>query len=223
MKLTKYLSLLLPLFIVGCETTVGLNIDEVVTVVTSLSLTAEGGEDAIEFDIPCDWEASISEDADWLTLNKYSGNSGRNYINVTAEDNKSIEAREAVITIHNDIYEVSKEVTVYQEANDPYIALSNNELELDKNESYKSIVVESRIPWSATIVVNVDQVTMTPTPNWITITPRKGDKGTTTLKVTVKGNNTNDIRSADIKIENSEYKVSKVLTITQSAGDATRL
>ena len=198
---------------VGCETTVGLNIDEVVTSYTeSLSLTAEGGEDAIEFDLLCDWEASISEDADWLTLNKYSGNSGRNYIDVTAEENKSIEAREAVITIYNDIYKVSKEVTVYQEANDPYITLSNNDLEFDKNESSKSIEIESSIPWSATIVSN---------PDWLTITPTKGDKGTTTLKVTVKGNNTIDSRSANIKIENSEYKLSKVLTITQSMGDAT--
>ena len=212
MKLIKYLSFLLPLFIVGCETTVGLNIDEVVTSYTeSLSLTAEGGEDAIEFDIPCDWEASISEDADWLTLNKYSGNSGRNYIDVTAEDNKSIEAREAVITIYNNIYGFYKDITVYQEANDPYITLSNNELEFDKNESSKSIEVESNIPWSATIVSN---------PDWLAITPTKGDKGTTTLKVTVKGNNTIDIRPADIKIENSEYKLSKVLTITQSMGDA---
>ncbi|MBR4029671.1 MAG: leucine-rich repeat protein [Alistipes sp.] len=212
MKLIKYLSFLLPLFIVGCETTVGLNIDEVVTSYTeSLSFTAEGGEDAIEFDIPCDWEASISEDADWLTLNKYSGNRGRNYINVTAEENKTIEAREAVITIYNDIYGLHKDITVYQEANDPYITLSNNELEFGKNESFKSIEVESSIPWSATIVSN---------PDWLTITPKKGDNGTTTLKVTVKGNNTIDNRSANIKIENSEYKLSKVLTITQSAGDA---
>ena len=198
----------------------GLNIDEVVTSCTeSLSFNAEGGEDAIEFNLLCDWKASISEDADWLTLNKYSGNSGRNYIDVTAEENKTIEAREAVITIYNDIYEVSKEVTVYQKANDPYITLSNNELEFDKNESSKSIEVESNIPWSATIVSNLDQTTITPT-NWITITPTNGDNGTTTLKVTVKGNNTIDIRSADIKIENSEYKLSKVLTITQSVGDA---
>ena len=213
MKLTKYLSFLLPLFIVGCETTVGLNIDEVVTSYTeSLSFATEGGEDAIEFDIPCDWEASISEEADWLTLNKYSGNSGRNYINVTAEDNKSLEAREAVITIYNDIYGFYKDITVYQEENTPYIALSNNKLEFDKNKSSKSIEVESSIPWSATIVSN---------PDWLTITPTKGDNGTTTLKVTVKGNNTIDIRSANIKIENSEYKLSKVLTITQSVGDAT--
>ena len=213
MKLIKYLSFLLPWLIVGCETTVGLNIDEVVTSYTeSLSFIADGEEDVIEFDIPCDWKASISEEADWLTLNKYSGNSGRNYINVTAEENKTIEAREAVITIYNDIYEVSKEVTVYQEANDPYITLSDNDLEFDKNKSSKSIEVESSIPWSATIVSN---------PDWLTITPTKGDNGTTTLKVTVKGNNTIDIRSANIKIENSEYKLSKVLTITQSAGDAT--
>ena len=191
----------------------GLNIDDVVTSYTeSLSFTAEGGEDAIEFDIHCDWETSISEEADWLTLSEYSGNSGRNYIDVTAEENKTIEAREAVITIYNDIYEISKEVTVYQEANDPYITLSNNKLEFDKNESSKSIEVESNIPWSATIVSN---------PDWLTITPTKGDNGTTTLKVTVKGNNTIDIRSADIKFENSEYKLSKVLTITQSMGDAT--
>lgn len=120
MKLIKYLSFLLPLFIVGCETTVGLNIDEVVTSYTeTLSFTSEGGEDVIEFYILCDWEASISEEADWLTLSEYSGIGGWNYIYVTAKENKSIEAREAVITIYNDIYEVSKEVTVYQEANDP--------------------------------------------------------------------------------------------------------
>ena len=209
MKLTKYLSFLLPLFIAGCETTVGLNIDEVVTSYTeSLSFTAEGGEDAIEFDILCDWEASISEDADWLTLNKYSGNSGGNYINVTAEENKTIEAREAVITIYNDIYGLYKDITVYQEENTPYIALSNNELEFDINESSKSIEVESSIPWSATIVSNSD---------WLTITPTKGDKGKTTLKVTVKDNNTIDVRSAIIKIENSEYNISKVLTIDVKA------
>ena len=192
MKLIKYLSFLLPLFIVGCETTVGLNIDEVVTLYTeSLSFTAEGGEDAIEFDLLCDWEASISEEADWITLSEYSGIGGWNYIYVTAKENKSIEAREAVITIYNDIYEVSKEVTVYQEANDPYITLSNNKLEFGINESSKSIEVESSIPWSATIVSN---------PDWLTITPTKGDNGTTTLKVTVKDNNTIDVRSAIIKI-----------------------
>ena len=98
----------------------GLNIDEVVTSYTeTLSFTSEGGEDVIEFYILCDWEASISEEADWLTLSEYSGIGGWNYIYVTAKENKSIEAREAVITIYNDIYEVSKEVTVYQEANDP--------------------------------------------------------------------------------------------------------
>ena len=190
----------------------GLNIDEVVTLYTeSLSFTAEGGEDAIEFDLLCDWEASISEEADWITLSEYSGIGGWNYIYVTAKENKSIEAREAVITIYNDIYEVSKEVTVYQEANDPYITLSNNKLEFGINESSKSIEVESSIPWSATIVSN---------PDWLTITPTKGDNGTTTLKVTVKDNNTIDVRSAIIKIENSEYNISKVLTITQSVGDA---
>ena len=191
----------------------GLNIDEVVTLYTeSLSFTAEGGEDAIEFDLLCDWEASISEEADWLTLSEYSGIGGWNYIYVTAKENKSIEAREAVITIYNDIYEVSKEVTVYQEeSNTPYIALSNNKLELDENESSKSIEVESNIPWSATIVSN---------PDWLTTTPTKGDKGTTTLKVTVKNNYLRESRSAIIKIENSEYNISKVLTINQKKSDA---
>ena len=190
----------------------GLNIDEVVTLYTeSLSFAAEGGEDAIEFDIPCDWEASISEEADWLTLNEYSGVGGLNYIYVTAKENKSFEEREAVITIYNDIYGLYKDITVYQEENTPYIALSNNELEFDKNESSKSIEVESSIPWSATIVSN---------PDWLTITSTKGDNGTTTLKVTVKNNYLRESRSAIIKIENSEYNISKVLTINQKKSDA---
>ena len=190
----------------------GLNIDEVVTLYTeSLSFAAEGGEDAIEFDILCDWEASISEEADWLTLSEYSGVGGLNYIYVTAKENKSFEAREAVITIYNDIYGLYKDITVYQEENTPYIALSNNELEFDKNESSKSIEVESSIPWSATIVSN---------PDWLTITPTKGDNGTTTLKVTVKNNYLRESRSAIIKIENSEYNISKVLTINQKKSDA---
>ena len=116
MKLIKYLSFLLPLFIVGCETKVGINIDEVVTLYTeSLSFAAEGGEDVIEFYILCDWDTSISEEADWLTLSEYSGIGGWNYIYVTAKENKSIEAREAVITIYNDIYGLHKDITVYQE------------------------------------------------------------------------------------------------------------
>ena len=201
MKLTKYLPFLLPLFMVGCETTVGLNIDEVVTSYTeSLSFTAEGGEDAIEFDLLCDWEASISEDADWLTLNKYSGNSGRNYIDVTAEENKSIEAREAVITIYNDIYKVSKEVTVYQEANDPYITLSNNELEFVKNKSSKSIGVESNTSWEAKC--NAE---------WISLSPTSGSKGKTTMSVSVKENPYEESRTATITIvDNNQTELAKI-------------
>ena len=201
MKLTKYLSFLLPLFVVGCETTVGLNIDEVVTSYTeSLSFTAEGGEDTIEFDIPCDWDASISEEADWLTLNKYSGNSGRNYINVTAEENKTIEAREAVITIYNDTYKVSKEVTVYQEANNPYITLSNNDLEFDKNESSKSIDIESNTSWKAKC--NAE---------WISLSPTSGSKGKTTMSVSVKENPYEESRTATITIEdNNQTELAKI-------------
>ena len=179
----------------------GLNIDEVVTSYTeSLSFTAEGGEDAIEFDLLCDWEASISEDADWLTLNKYSGNSGRNYIDVTAEENKSIEAREAVITIYNDIYKVSKEVTVYQEANDPYITLSNNELEFVKNKSSQSIEVESNTSWEAKC--NAE---------WISLSPTSGSKGKTTMSVSVKENPYEESRTATITIvDNNQTELAKI-------------
>ena len=211
MKLTKYLSFLLPLFMVGCETTVGLNIDEVVTSCTeSLSFTAEGGEDAIEFDIPCDWEASISEEADWLTLNKYSGNSGRNYIDVTAEDNKTIEAREAVITIYNDTYKVSKEVTVYQEANDPYITLSNNKLEFDKNESSRSIDIESNTPWKAKCDAE-----------WISLSPTSGSKGKTTMSVSVKENPYAESRTATITIvDNNQKELAKINVPQQGCSPA---
>ena len=208
MKLIKYLSFLLPLFIVGCETTVGLNIDEVVTSYTeSLSFAAEGGEDAIEFNLLCDWKASISEDADWLTLNKYSGNGGRNYIDVTAEENKSIEAREAVITIYNDIYKVSKEVTVYQEAN--YIALSNNELEFDKNESSKSIEVESDTPWKAKCDAE-----------WISLSPTSGSKGKTTMSVSVKENPYEESRTATITIVDNNQKELAKINVTQQGGSS---
>ena len=196
---------------VGCETTVGLNIDEVVTLYTeSLSFTAEGGEDAIEFDTPCDWEASISEDADWLTLNKYSGNSGRDYIDVTAEENKSIEAREAVITIYNDIYKVSKEVTVYQEANDPYITLSNNDLVFDKNESSKSIDIESNTPWKAKCDAE-----------WISLSPTSGSKGKTTMTVSVKENPCVESRTATITIvDNNQKELAKINVPQQGCSSA---
>ncbi len=189
----------------------GLNIDEVVTSYTeSLSFTAEGGEDAIEFDIPCYWEASISEDADWLTLNKYSGNSGRNYINVTAEDNKTIEAREAVITIYNDIYEVSKEVTVYQEANDPYITLSNNDLDFGKNESSKSIDIESNTPWEAKCDAE-----------WISLSSTSGSKGKTTMSVSVKENPYAESRTATITIvDNTQKELSKINVTQQGCSSA---
>ena len=179
----------------------GLNIDEVVTLYTeSLSFTAEGGEDAIEFDIPCDWEASISEEADWITLSEYSGIGGWNYIYVTAKENKSIKAREAVITIYNDIYEVSKEVTVYQEANDPYITLSNNELEFDKNESSKSIEVESNTPWEAKCDAE-----------WISLSPTSGSKGKTTMSVSVKENPYAESRTATITIvDNNQTELAKI-------------
>ena len=210
MKLTKYLSFLLPLFIVGCETTVGLNIDEVVTSYTeSLSFIADGEEDVIEFDIPCNWKASISEGADWLTLNKYSGNSGRNYINVTAEENRTIEAREAVITIYNDIYEVSKEVTVYQEANDSYITLSNNDLEFDKNESSKSIDIESNTSWKAKCDAE-----------WISLSPTSGSKGKTTMSVSAKENPYAESRTATITIVDNKQKELAKINVKQGGSSA---
>ena len=181
----------------------GLNIDEVVTSYTeSLSFAAEGGEDAIEFNLLCDWKASISEDADWLTLNKYSGNGGRNYIDVTAEENKTIEAREAVITIYNDIYEVSKKVTVYQEAY--YIVLSNNELEFDKNESSKSIEVESATPWKAKCDAE-----------WISLSPTSGSKGKTTMTISAKENLYVESRTATITIVDNNQKVLAKINVTQ--------
>ena len=170
----------------------------------SISAPVEGTTKSITVDGNLSWEASC--DADWITITPTKGTKGTSTLKIEVVENVKTTARESVVKVFNTEYDVEKQITVSQVAFDPTLNVNIVTISAPVEGTTKSVTVDGNLSWEASCAAD-----------WMTITPAKGAKGTSTLKVVVAENTKTTTREAVIKVSNSEYKIEKQITISQEA------
>ena len=150
------------------------------------------------------WDASCT--ADWVTITPTSGEKGTSTIKVEVVSNTKTAVREAVIKVSNSEYKVEKQIAISQEAFGPVLSVSTESISAPVAGTTKSITVDGNISWEASCDAD-----------WVTLTPTKGNKGTSTLKIDVAANTKTVARDAVVTISNAVYDVEKQITISQAA------
>ena len=169
---------------------------------SELSASVEGGAKSVEIDSNISWSATCS--ADWVTLSPKSGVSGKTTLAITIEANYAVDERNTAVKITNSDYNITREIKVVQTKFVPELSVSASELTETVEGGTKSVEIDANISWSATCSAD-----------WITLSPKSGVSGKTTLAITVGANATANERTAIIYVANNEYGVFKEVAITQ--------
>lgn len=206
--ITTYCMVLFAIFLVNCTTTEeGLDSANVIVVSTDkIEVSSKGGQSSITVDSYCPWQITSSEDWSWIKTTASSGHRGKLNFKLILSENTSVEDRTATVTIFNDIYGVSQDISVLQEAGAPYINLSKSEISSPATGSTVDVSIDS----------NVDY-TISSSESWCKVNANRGDIGKTTLRVTIQSSPSTSKRTATIKITNTKRKVTKEITVSQVA------
>ena len=170
----------------------------------SITASVEGGKDVVTVTSNIPWTASC--DADWVTLSHTKGEKGETSINVAIKANATTTDRTATVKITNSEYGITKQIAVSQAAFNPTLNISSGSITAPYTGTTKSITIDGNISWAASCDAD-----------WVTISPTKGEKGSSTFKVVVAENTKATAREAVIKICNAEYNIAEKITISQEA------
>ena len=147
---------------------------------------------------------------DWVTVDKTSGeNNG--VINVTVQENKSVDSRGVVIAIDGKGQNVSKIVELKQLGAEPVLSVSPDTVsDMSAEGGTVQIAVTSNMAWSVNIVTD-----------WVTADKLSGENdGVINLQVQ---KNINPMgRGVVISVENNTYNVSDLVELTQLAAPLSR-
>ena len=160
----------------------------------SLRFTIEGG--TREITITSNFEYNVSKSANWLSVTR-----SENGIKVTAPSYAEVDERTAEITISNDEYRISRVIKVAQGAFVPEWTVTPDALNFATEGGTQKIAITANFEYAYT--ANAD---------WVTL--KKGSDG---IEVTVPNYDKTEDRTAEITISNSEYGISKVVSVKQSA------
>jgi hypothetical protein len=175
------------------------------SVPTTVSMLAAAGTNTfyVNSNITC----SFSCDANWLTLDK-STITGNGTVTLTAEENPTLTARTANITVSGQGV-TSKTVTITQAASLPKLSVAESAASLGNFAgSTATINVSSNTSWSASV-----------NNTWLTISPSSAT-GNGIISVTAEANTSITPRTATVTIS-ATGTASKLITITQAAGNPT--
>ena len=168
----------------------------------SITASVEGGKDVVTVTSNIPWTASC--DADWVTLSHTKGEKRETSINVAIKANATTTDRTATVKITNSEYGITKEIKISQGKFVPELKVDVTEISTSTAGETKPVKVTSNIPWTASCSAD-----------WVTLSQTKGEKGETTLNITIKANATTSDRSATVKISNSEYNKTATINIKQ--------
>ena len=169
-----------------------------------LELEEEGGVAEIKVSSSVSWEASV--DVDWIEISPKSGVSGVTTMTINVNKNTSLDSRSSVIRIVNTEYDIEQEILVVQSEFVPELKVNVEKLEnISFDDSTEEIEIASNISWKSSIDVD-----------WISISPKSGISGVTTMTINVNKNTSVESRSSVIKIVNSEYGIEEEILVVQS-------
>lgn len=149
-----------------------------------------------------DWTADSN--ASWCTVSPNAGN-GTGSFTISAQENKTVAKRSAVITVRCLNNQLQKAISISQEAGAPYINLAAEEILLPCTASEVTTALISNTSWTATC-----------DSDWCTVTPSSGS-GDRALTVKAKENPAIQTRSAKLILVSSDGQCSKLVTVTQES------
>ena len=174
----------------------------------SINIVAAGETKSVTLESNISWEASC--DADWVTVTPTNGENGTSTLKVKVAENTNTAARESVVKIFNTEYNIEKQIQIYQSALNPTLNVSTESISAPAAGTTKNLTLDRNISWEASCDAE-----------WVTITPTKGDEGTSTIKIEVAANTKTIARESVVKIFNTEYNIEKQIQIYQSAFNPT--
>ena len=167
-------------------------------------ISFDGSTEQITIESNISWEASV--DVDWIEIRPKSGLSGVTTMTINVNKNTSVDSRSSIIKIVNSEYDIEQEILVVQSAFVPELKVYREKIEnISYNGSTKEIKIESNISWEASVDVD-----------WISISPKSGLSGVTTMTINVNKNTSVESRSSVIRIVNSEYDIEQEISVVQS-------
>ena len=199
---------LFALFLANCTTTEeGLDATDVIVVSTDkLEMSSKGGQSSITVDSYCPWQITSTEDWSWIRTTVNNGYKGETTFKLILSENTTVDNRTATVTISNNIYGTSHDISVLQEAGAPYINLSKSSISSSAAGSSVDVTIDS----------NVDY-TISSSESWCKVSANRGDIGKNALRVTIQSSPSTSQRTATIKIANTKRKVTKEITVSQVA------
>ncbi|MBQ3026942.1 MAG: BACON domain-containing protein, partial [Alistipes sp.] len=203
-----YCMVLFALFLANCTTTEeGLDATDVIVVSTDkLEMSSKGGQSSITVDSYCPWQITSTEDWSWIRTTVNNGYKGETTFKLILSENTTVDNRTATVTISNNIYGTSHDISVLQEAGAPYINLSKSSISSSAAGSSVDVTIDS----------NVDY-TISSSESWCKVSANRGDIGKNALRVTIQSSPSTSQRTATIKIANTKRKVTKEITVSQVA------
>ena len=177
--------------------------DPELTVSTNqISFSANGESVSLKVKSNTSW--IITGNPSWLTVSPSTGSENANVV-FAAQQNSETTSRKCVITISTDDAEVIQTINVEQAGSEVFLSVSPSDIYFTSKEGeFAELKIMTQTTWRISDV-----------PSWLNVN-LQGD-GTTTIKVTTKSaNETDESRSAELKVTAGEKTAT--VTVTQEAG-----
>ena len=170
-----------------------------------VSFEADGGTKSVDIDADVAWSATTPATS-WLSITPTSGAGGKVSLGMTALANNSTSARSTYVYVMIGT-ERKLAIPVSQERISFEVADTLDNFAADGSTRQK-LTVESNVAWAVLSC-----------PEWLTVTPSQGNKGTCEITLQATANKSLDSRSATLRIGIEGLTVFKDITLAQEGMD----
>ena len=168
----------------------------------TVAFTADGGTKSVDIEADVTWSATTSE-ASWLTVTPTSGTGGKVSLGISALANNSAAARSAYVYVKIGT-EQKLAIPVSQEGISFNVVGALENVFAADGSTKQKLTVESNTAWAVLSC-----------PEWLTVTPAQGSKGTCEITLQAAANNSLDSRSATLRIGIEGLTIYKDITVAQ--------
>ena len=170
-----------------------------------LAFGIDGGTKSVEIDADVAWNASSS--ASWLAVTPEEGAAGKAQLKITALANSSANSRNGFVYVK--IGSVKK----------LSIPVSQEGISLEVNGTLQNFAASGSDSQKLSVTANKEWKVLS-SPEWVTVTPGEGSKGTTEVTVKAAENRSLNPRSATFRIGFEGLNVYKDITVAQEGLDS---
>ena len=170
-----------------------------------LAFGIDGGTKSVEIDADVAWNASSS--ASWLAVTPEEGAAGKAQLKITALANSSANSRNGFVYVKiGDVKKLS-------------IPVSQEGISLEVNGTLQNFAASGSDSQKLSVTANKEWKVLS-SPEWVTVTPGEGSKGTTEVAVKAAENRSLNPRSATFRIGFEGLNVYKDITVAQEGLDS---